>query len=384
MTEIPAKAPVHHHIIGKEIAWTVVTIIFGIFFLYVLDDAFTIPMIGKSDPAFFLSRIILPIILFSAFLGAFGVHAMIVERKWYRYITAGTVAVSLFLFFKPTIWSLAGSAILVAALLGYYYNVRADSKSRIMPRALYSLTAGLSAVIVLVVIAVSLLFYSTFIDRPYTLESMRASFRDSIVDTTIKVMKTQMSGFSGDLTLDQVIANVVVGRIKVNFLPVSESIPQDSAENDQAIEALRKALEEQALQQQTGLPATNALPLTGDSSEVVQVVTDELGEVERSIIEQVRNQLLSNLGIEAKGTDSIKDVIAKIVDKRVIGFVEPFIQYAPILFTVSLFFVLIIFSFLYRYLTRLFGLIWYGILRSIHFVALVDTVVKGKKLTLDT
>lgn len=369
---------------SKAIAWTIITIGFAIFFFAVLANAYHAPIFdARNSIVVLLGKIILPLIMFSAFLGGFAIHAMIVKNKIYRYLVPLFASVSLFLFFVPTIWSILASIIIYATLIVYHASVQGDMKSRITVKPIFTIAAGLGTVILVLIASVSLLYYSTFVARPYALDDLRYDIRDSIVDSSLALAESQIDGFSADLTLDQIIANFLAGRLTADVLPqleLSLGDTQTDIANDPSLDSLKEAITLQA-----GEDAVSQLEGEQEATkqEIVKVVTEQLSEAEQQIIQEVRDELIQSLGIEASGDDTIRDVLILIVDRRIISIIDPYIEYAPIVFAGSLFFILYIFSFLYRYLTRGFGLLWYWILRVSHFIFIKEEDVKAQRISLE-
>lgn len=370
-----------YHTVGKEIAWSIITVGFSIFFFAVLTQAFNTPVLdARSSTVTFISRILLPIIMFSAFLGAFAIHAMIVERKLYRYLIPFFSSVTLFLFFQSTEWSFLAAIIAFGTLIAYHATVQGDMLSRVVVRPIYTVAAGLGTVVLALIASASLLYYSSFVSRPYALEDLRTSIRDSIVDTSLSFVQSHTDGFSSELTLDQVIANFLAGRIEANIIPQLELKLDEDSVDDPSIQQLKETLALQA-----GEDTAQQLDNEQEAAkqDIVAVVTEQLGEAEQQAIAQVRDELIQSLGIEVTGDASIREVLQKFVDRRIISVVDPYLKYAPIIFAASLFFILYIFSFLYRYLTRGFGLLWYGILRVSHFIFIKEIDIKAKRISLE-
>ncbi len=364
------------------IAWGAVCVLFSIFFFFVLQQSFTTPLFGEGSLVTLISRIILPMILFSAFLGAVGVHGMIIPGRINRYGMIALASLSMFLFFQPSLWSFFAFVLFFVGLFGYHYSVQADTASRINAVPLYTIAAGLGNIILVLIASVSLLYYSTYATRPYALDDIRTTLRDSIVSTTLSTLENRVPGFSESMTVDQVIANLLTGRISANFLPdfSGSDVQNDPAYQDQ-INQLKDTLRQQPGNQIT--PEQLDAAVKNQQSQVYEVVTSQLSEVERQLIGQVRNDISDSIGIELRGDESIKSAFQKITDRKVITIIEPYLHYAPIVFSASLFLLMYVFSFLYRYLTRGFGLLWYGVLRLIHFFKLRDETIKAKRITLE-
>jgi len=370
------------YVLGKIITWSFVCVLFSGLFFFVLQQSFTIPLFGGGDAVVLISRIFLPILLFSAFLGAVGIHGMIIKGRLYRYTTLALSSLTMFLFFQPTLWSAIALLLFFGGIVAYHITIQGDAASRINVVPLYTIAAGLGAVILVLIASVSFLYYSTFASRPYALDNIRTTLRDSIVSTTLSTLEHQVSGFTADLTVDQVIANLLVGRISVNFLPdFSGTDIQDNPNYQDQINQLKATLEKQTGKQAPESQIDSAVQ--DQQSHIADVATAQLSEVERQLIDEVRTQISDSIGVDLQGDETIRDALEKITDRKVITIVDPYLHYAPIVFAASLFLLLYIFSFLYRYLTRGFGLLWYEVLRLLHFIGIKEATIKGKRITLE-
>ena len=83
----------------------------------------------------------------------------------------------------------------------------------------------------------------------------------------------------------------------------------------------------------------------------------------------MRNEFLKSLGIQAQGTDSMDSVVAKLVGKYVTEYLGKYSKAIPSLLAFSLYFILQIFSFLYKALIRLFA--WF-ILKVLKWTKVVE------------
>ncbi|MFA5030764.1 MAG: hypothetical protein WC495_04200 [Patescibacteria group bacterium] len=360
------------HVLEKGIVWSAICVIFSVAFFYVLEQSFTISLIGEGSVVTLMSRIFLPIVLFSAFLGAIGIHGMIIPGRLFRYITIFTASVAMFIFFKATAWSGIALVLFFGGVVAYHMSIQGDAKSRVTVVPYYTLTSGLGTVILILIASVSLLFYSTYADKTYEIDGTRAALRDSLVATTISTLEKQVTGFSGDQTVDQLIANMLTGRMSTNLLPeFTDFNLNNDPERTAQIDQLKATINEQQQALQTS------------ENQFAVVATDQLGSVEKQLIDQVRSEVSQSIGIELQGDETIRDALVKITDRRIMTFITPYLHYAPIVFSASLFLLLYIFSFLYRYLTRAFGLLWYGILRLVHFIKIREEDVKAKRISLE-
>lgn len=360
------------HVLEKGIVWSAICVIFAAVFFYVLGQSFTTSVLGEASVVTLVGRIFLPIVLFSAFLGAVGVHGMIIPGRLFRYVTIGIASVAMFIFFKPTVWSGVACILFFGGVIAYHMSIHGDAKSRVNVVPYYTLSSGLGTVILILIAAVSFLFYSTYADKTYEIDGTRTALRDSLVSTTLSALEKQVSGFSEDLTVDQVIANMLTGRMSTNLLPeFTDFNLQNDPERERQIDELKATIEEQQRDLQV------------DESQIAAVATDQLGAVEKQLIDQVRSEISQSVDVELAGDETIRDALVKITDRRIMTFITPYLHYAPIVFSASLFLLLYIFSFLYRYLTRAFGLLWYGILRLIHFIKIREEDVKAKRISLE-
>lgn len=369
----------HHHTLGKIVAWTLVTIIFFALFFYVLKQSFSLPLVGFRDIAFIVSRILLPIVLFCAACAAIAIHGMIITGQWYRYIVAVLSSATVFIFFPFGPSTVLAFALFVATLTVFHLSVHSDMMSRIKVRPIYSIDASLGGCMVVLLAAIAILYYGIFSQAHTGNEQLRSAVKESMVNAGIGILHSRIPNFNGDVTYDQFIANIIAGNIGSNILEQFQDgqiqIPSSSGS-----ESLQQTIGSTTQKSTSNL---NAQVTDQVTKEFQRVITAQLNAAEQEVIDETRQSLNASLGISTAGNVPMTKVFGDIVDKRVISIVDPYIHFLPAVIAASLFLLLYVFLFLYRYLTRGFGLLWFWILRVSHFILIKEIQVTAQRISLE-
>ena len=366
----------HHHTLGKIIAWSLITIIFYALFFYVLEQSFSLPFSEFRGFALIVSRILLPIVLFCAACAAMAIHGMIVTGQWYRYGVTFLSSAMMFLFFPISPVTFLAFILFVATLTAYHYSIHSDTMSRIKVRPIYTLDAGLGGTMVVLLAAIAILYYGVFSQAHTGNEQLRSAVKESMVNASIEILHSRIPSFNGTVTYDQFIANIIAGNIGADILKQFQD-GQIQVPTDAAAESLKKSL---------GTPSSTNTKVTDNdqiTKDFQQVVISQLNSAEQLIINETRQSLNTSLGISSPGTASMASVLGAVVDRRVISIVDPYIHFLPAVIAASLFLLLYVFLFFYRYLTRGFGLLWFGILRVSHFIFIKEEQVTAQRISLE-
>ncbi|MFA6098714.1 MAG: hypothetical protein WCV50_02990 [Patescibacteria group bacterium] len=256
---------------------------------------------------------------------------------WLMVVVSGLV---IFIFFPVSLWTMISFLLVVLAFLFWKREIRVDmeSRSKFLPQRVVS--AGLKGAVTLLLLASCFAYYG------YMVTGTDASKRldQALVDDGAKA-----------------INNILVLYFKDKYSPkmtLDEFIRQNS------------------------LAAVEQAELKTGQAELDKAINEGLAGAEQEAVDTFRESLLDTFQIQASGSDTMDEVEKKIVSKNVDKYIGSFKKFIPALLAISLFFVLNIFSFVYRELIKSFTFLAFHILVWLHFIKVKKVQVEAEKITL--
>ncbi len=252
-----------------------------------------------------------------------------------------------FIFFGFSVWTFIATLLAMLGFLYWRHAIRDDLKTRTTFTPQKVLDSGLKGAVTIILLASSVMYYGFLIAKPDT----GSTITNGLVDTSMGAVNFALTKFYGNgydpnLSLDAFIANLT--RI--------DELKSQGAEEIHSITPEIKVLDEQ--------------------------IKAGLDMASNEIIAQGRQEFLDSFGIEAAGSDTMDSVVRKIVTKNINEYVGPYEKFIPALLALSLFFVLNVFSFLYREFIKAFAVLLFYILSWIHFIKKTEVQTVVEKITL--
>ncbi|XOU94589.1 MAG: hypothetical protein ACNFW9_00820 [Candidatus Kerfeldbacteria bacterium] len=256
---------------------------------------------------------------------------------------------TMFLFFKPSFWSMVGFLLMLLAFLAWRREIRQDEKTRVKFVPQKIIDSGLKMAVSLILLAACFNFFSFMTTRPNAeIETMNSLVSNSTETVESGLLLYYGDRYDPDMELDTFINNISSS--------VGDAIIDDKVKVDTGNEELDNAL--------------------GDA------ITDSLGVVQQEVVEELRNSFLATFNIEATGDESMNSIIEKIVHANITEFVDPYLEFVPALLAVGLFFLLNIFNFIYRELIKWFSYLLFHIFIWIKFIHIKKIQIEAEKIAL--
>jgi len=370
---------------GKIIFLVVFTLIIAVISWYTLAWAMKLDLsvFGNKPWSLFL-RIILPILIFCFTIGLLSIDAVLIKDKKILLLTIFLTALTPFIFFYISIFSLIVFIVLFLAFLLYVFGVRKEKEERIKISFAKIMKVNLSLTLILFALAISLIFYFDLTAEKKVGENksseMLASSTASIVNL---ILETQVKDYQPDMTLDEFMLTA-----STNFLNTfSEQLGGEAQNQTEVISSsdiskeIKAAIKRGEIKESDLPPGfmekLNQGTLTGSDiveSQTTQIFAKQLGEA--------RDEFLKSLGVEAKGSDKISDVIKNIITTKMSEGLSPFEKWIPPVLAVSLFLVLIIFNFLYAIITKILALLVFMILHLFGFFKIYKVQKEAESIEL--
>lgn len=272
---------------------------------------------------------------------------VLVTRRLMALLTIIVSALTGFVFFSFSVWTLIATLIMMLGFLLWRRSINSDLKTRTTFNPHKTLDVGLRGAVTVILLASSVMYYGHFVSQENTEEHIV----DGLVDTSMAAVNFSLEKFYGNgydpnLSLDAFIANLTrIEDLKAQGAGEIDELPPEIQLLDEQIKA--------------GLDAAGT-----------------------EIVAQGRQEFLNTFEIEAAGTDTMDTVVRTIVTKQITQFVGPYEKLIPALLALSLFFVLNIFSIVYRELIKIFSVLVYHILKWLRFIQITKVQTEAEKVTL--
>ncbi|MDP2683785.1 MAG: hypothetical protein Q8P20_01885 [bacterium] len=275
---------------------------------------------------------------------------IVITNKWFLFAMAIVSAGTLFVFFRPSLWSFVAFLLVVLSLMYWKRQIRVDEDTRIKFLPQKIIDNGLRLAVTLVLLAACFSYFSFLATRPnaeqQTLDGL-VSQGSQVVEGVLDLYYHEE--FDPTMTLDDFLTNITFA--------VGEKISAEGVKVETGNEELDNAL--------------------GDA------ITEGISVVEQEFVDETRNSFANSFEIEVNGTESMSEVINLIVAKNIAKYLDPYIKLIPALLAVGLFLLLNIFGFVYRELIKSFSFLLFHILKWTKFIYIKKIQIEAEKVSLE-
>ncbi|PIS40878.1 MAG: hypothetical protein COT26_01075 [Candidatus Kerfeldbacteria bacterium CG08_land_8_20_14_0_20_43_14] len=352
----PQKPTPKHHIKWKIIFIGLVTVIFAGVFWWTLDIALRVKLVGLP-PLAQIWQLLIAIAFFCVFLALYGVFAMTRGRKyfWQTVLAAFVSSIILITFFPIRLASLGAAGIFLAGLILWSYNVAGDVNSRKKFQPHYTIHAGFGTGLLLLLIGISLCYYTSLGDNRQTMGQVRQNLISASKNPINLVLQNQIPGYKSNMTLDEFLSLVATDKFGELLVPeITKTLDSDKAKETaykEIINQLRKVSPVFEDKETTGQIQQELDSQIQTEREVIQkAALAQLPAVQKQLLEEARREFLQTFKIEATGAEPMSEIIEKIITHRVAQYVDPYEKIIPPILALSFFFIIELISFVYRYL----------------------------------
>ncbi|MEK7632030.1 MAG: hypothetical protein AAB445_04180 [Patescibacteria group bacterium] len=303
------------------------------------------------------AQFLIALVFFCVMLALFGVVAMAAKRKyfWVTAITALVCSLALVPFFPIRTATLGAAGFAFVGFLVWAWNVGGDVQSRIKFQPHYTIHAGFGTGIILILVGMSLCYYSTLGTSAQTAESVRTGLIGAARNGIDFYLPKQIPGYRGTMTLDQFLSLVATDKFGEFVVPqITQTLDTDAKKEEaykQITEQLKKVNPVFDNPDVTD-SVTKQLESNLDSQRTLlqQQVLAQLSAAQRALLDEARREFLATFKIEAQGSDTMDTVVEKILTRNVSKYVDPYEKIIPPILALSFFFIVEFISFAYRYI----------------------------------
>jgi hypothetical protein len=374
----------------KIVILGVVTVLASVLAWYSLSTVFNLEWSSGSIPLLnLLIRLIFPVIAFCFYLALVSITATIIHKELIQLPIWTLSSAPVLIFFPFSPWLLIISLLQILIFVYYAHRIHNEVNARIKFSLHKTMRWGLGGVIIAMALSISLLYY--FTTTATERDTGREAIDSLIISTTNianEIIPSQLEGYDPDKTLDQFIFEISAGVVEDISGQLNEQL-EDSFDNPK-VEEGTALIEELRSKVDSGLVDINTLPpeirnnLYSDTLMVEDLVSsDVVQNIFQSQIAEARNEFLKSMDIDAKGTDTISEVITKIIRKYAFQFLGPYEDFITPLLALSLFFVLNIFSFVFHALVNALASSLFALLQVSKFVHIREEKQNVQHVTLE-
>ncbi len=275
---------------------------------------------------------------------------VLITNRWFLFFMALVSAGTLFVFFKPALWSFVAFILVILGMMLWKREIRLDEKTRVsfVPKRIIG--SGLKLAVTLILLATCFNYFNFMTTRTdaeqQTLDSLSGT-GSQVVENVLLLYYGEK--FSPKMTLDEFLASI--------SFAVKDKIEDEKVKVDTGNEKLDNALGE--------------------------AITEGLTAVEKEFINEARESFAETFEIDVDGTETMSEVIKLIVSKNIDKFLDPYVKFIPALLAIGLFFLLNIFNFVYRELIKSFSFLLFHILKWTKFIHIKKIQIEAEKISLE-
>lgn len=333
-----------------------VTVLFATIFWWTLDIALQRKLTGLPswEQA---GQFLISLTFFCVALSLFGVLAMAAKRKrwWITALTALAASVALIPFFPWRLATLGAAGITLAGFLLWSWNIAGDVAGRKKFQPHYTIHAGFGTGLVLLLVGVSMCYYTSLGDSGKTAEEVRSGMIGAARNGIDFYLPRQIPGYRGSMTLDQFLGLVATDKFGDFIVPQITQTLDSDAKKQEAYRQITGQL--QKVNPVFSTPKVSAdfqqqinAQLDAQRAVLQEEALKQLSAAQRQLLEEARREFLAGFKIEATGSETMDTIIERILTRNVTKYVDPYEHLIPPLLALSFFFIIELISVVYRYL----------------------------------
>ena len=330
-------------------------VLFAVIFWWTLDIALARRLVGL--PAWEQAmQFLISLTFFCVTLSLFGVLAMAAKRKrwWVTAVSAFAASVALVPFFPLRYATLGAAAITLCGFLLWSWNIAGDVSARKKFQPHYTIHAGFGTGLVLLLVGVSMCYYTSLGDSRQTAEEVRTGMIGAARNGIDFYLPKQIPGYTGTMTLDQFLSLVATDKFGEFIVPqITQTLGTD-AKKEEAYKQITTQLKKvnpifETPQVSAELQRQLDTQLDAQRAVLQQEALKQLSAAQRQLLEEARREFLAGFKIAATGSETMDTIIERIMTRNVTKYVDPYEHLIPPLLALSFFFIIELISVVYRY-----------------------------------
>lgn len=315
------------------------------------------------------------------FLVAFvAITALLVHERLISRSIFVLTALTYLVWFRLGWYTFFSLGLVLLALWQYDWQIKEEESLRIKFSVTKSMRHGLSAVIALILLAVSLTFYGHSIQNQPIMGSSLDPITEVSGNIANQLLALQVPEYNPKETLDDFLFRIASqqtkklldqrggGQVSGSFSNASSLVDELAQVDFSRVASL--------------LPEEVRRQVENDPERLKAALTEQANASVKQEFTKVRNKLVTDLGIAATGVTPMGEVLKQLIGKQLTSFLGPYEYFIPPLLALTIFFSLSIFTFLYAAIIKLFAFIIFSIIRASRFVQIRTVDAKVEVATL--
>lgn len=325
--------------LGKVVFLGILAVCLSVLFWFLLSNVLNISFAKYESFWQIVLFFVYILIAFTFFLGYLSLMIILVRGFWLRLACFFLIGLSCFIFFKINLALIINPLLIVVGLSYFSALIKGEITSRIKFSVDKIIVRAVGILLFTFLISISITYYSNVSTKQGEVKVLDnlANVTAYIID---KFMVWQVKGYLPESTLDEFFENTSVQvEEKSGILGITEKVNNNEVKN-------------------------------------------MVDKAQKEAIDEAREKFLTSFGIQAEGTETMHNVIRKIIAKKINDLMGNYIKFIPAIAALTLFFVLLIFNYLFKPLIRLFAFIIYKIFLWTKFVRIKKEMIEAERINL--
>lgn len=333
----------------------------------------------------FLALCLAPLLLFTLTIAVQAVLGAMARPHWAVATAALLASLTPFLFFSPTVWLAAASAIVFFDSLYFLQTIGQESRGLLRFSMLKVSRPHLGLIVAVFAVAISFAFYShtTVSERRQGVKALDL-LSTSSVNLANLVLPSFVEEYHPDMTLDAFILRNGPA-LFAQFAPriaEGEDLPQEATgfSSDELMAAFREAVAKGDIPREE-IPPDIAAKLDAGTLTLDDLVQEGNERLFATQLEAFRSELAKSFGVPLAGDELMADVLRKVATQQLQPFVERHERLITPLIAAAFGFLLLAFGWFYQLLIKLWASFAVWLLVRLGFFVLRRVPAEQEHLT---
>lgn len=306
-----------------------------------------------------LASLVFTFLAFFLMISLVAVSSMLIRPKWLNTINLAIAALIYFVFFGFSLYSSTAFVLLFLSFLFYSLRIGHETGDHINFSVHRSMRFGLGWLVAFLLIVISLSYFQIVTLQNKSMDRFNNALVSYAAEIMNRIFTAKLDGYDADMTLDEFIVKFGTENLADSLLKKPEGGGPLSM-----LEGLGEIFSPE------------------QKKEIEEMAEAEVASMEQAMINQLRDEFVAGLGIEATGQESMRVIVRRMVATQYVEYLSPYDSYIPTMLAFSLYFILQVFSFIYIALIKLITIIIFSILRLVRFVKIEEVEVKAERALL--
>lgn len=276
--------------------------------------------------------------------------SMLINPSWIAISLHALASLAIFIWFYFSIWSVLAYLVFVAGIFAFHQSILSEAGNRLRFSAIRIIHFGRGYAIVGSLLTISILFYSMSAAAQQESDDPAQSVTKSLANAVNQTLELRFDTYHPEETVDQFLQRMIIEGIRSpqqSEGSIEDLNPADFLNPLKQVEVLSTLSREAFLAE---LPEDVRNTVLQNPDELQTMFANRSNAAVEAQFENVRNQLLSALKLEASGSTRLGEIVETLISEKMGSQLRRYVTAIPPVLALVLFLVLNIFSLLYRLL----------------------------------